>query len=46
MAKEINYEKLEEEHFRLKNDLRTNPKNFIPKLRDSLNHFKDKIYLN
>lgn len=44
MAKEINYEKLEEELFRLQNDLRTNPKNFIPKLRDSLNHFKDKIY--
>ena len=44
MSKEINYEELEKELFHQHNELRTNPKNYLSKLRDCLNHFKDKIY--
>ena len=44
MKKEIDYEELEQEIFRQQNELRRNPNIFLPKLRDALNHFKDKIY--
>ena len=44
MSKSIDYEKLEEEIYQKHNELRTNPKSFIPKLKESLNHFREKIY--
>lgn len=44
MSKEINYEELENELLRQHNEIRTNPKNYISKLRDCLNYYKDKIY--
>ena len=43
-GKEINYEEIESELFQLHNELRTKPQNFLPKLRDLLPHFKDKIF--
>ena len=42
--KEINYEEIESELFQLHNELRANPQNFIPKLRNLLNTFKDKVF--
>ena len=45
MAKNnFNYEQLEKELLQVHNQLRRNPQSFIPKLRESLNHFRDKIY--
>jgi uncharacterized protein YkwD len=44
MSKEENYEKLEAELFQMLNDLRKKPKDYLSKLRESLNHFKEKIY--
>ncbi len=44
MFKESDYEELEHEIFLQQNILRKNPQNFLSKLRDSLNHFKNKIY--
>ena len=43
-GKEINYEEIESELFQLHNELRTKPQNFLPKLRDLLPHFKDKVF--
>ena len=44
MVKNIDYEELEKEIFQLHNELRLNPQSFIPKLKESLNHFREKIY--
>ena len=44
MAKYINYEEIEEELFKQHNALRTNPQSFIPKLKEALKHFREKIY--
>jgi len=41
---EIDYQKVEEELFKLHNDIRTNPSCFIPKLENVLQYFKNKIY--
>jgi hypothetical protein len=40
----FNYEQLEKDILQVHNQLRRDPQSFIPKLRDSLNHFRDKIY--
>jgi uncharacterized protein YkwD len=40
----FNYEQLEKEILYVHNQLRRNPQSFIPKLRESLSHFRDKIY--
>ena len=42
--KENNFEEIETELFQLHNELRTKPQNFLPKLRDLLPHFKDKVF--
>jgi uncharacterized protein YkwD len=41
---DIDYEKLEEDLFKLHNQVRTNPQSFIPKLKSVLTCFKNKIY--
>ena len=43
MKQTINYDNLEAALFNRHNDLRVNPKSFIPKLQEYLNHFRDKI---
>ena len=43
-GKDINYEEIESDLFQLHNELRTNHQNFIPKLRNLLPYFKDKIF--
>lgn len=43
-GKEINYEEIESDLFQLHNELRTKPQNFLPKLRNLLPYFKDKIF--
>lgn len=43
MSKVIDYEELEEEVFRQQNEIRTNPQSYIPKLKETLKHFRDKI---
>ena len=40
----IDYEALEEQIFLKHNELRKNPQSFIPKLKESLKHFREKIY--
>ena len=42
--KNFDYEELEKEIYLKHNELRRNPQSFIPKLKESLNHFRDKIY--
>ena len=44
MAKNIDYEEIEKEIIKKHNELRSNPQSFIPKLKESLNHFREKIY--
>ena len=44
MNKNVNYEEIESELFKSHNKIRTDPQSFIPKLKDCLNHFRDKIY--
>ena len=44
MLKESDYEEIEKELFILINKLRKNPKNYLSKIRDCANHFKNKIY--
>ena len=44
MVKNIDYDELENEIYQIHNELRKNPQSFIPKLKESLNHFRDKIY--
>ena len=41
---EIDYGKIEEELFKLHNEIRKNPQSFIPKLKSVLTCFKNKIY--
>ena len=41
---ELDFEKLEEDLFRLHNEIRQNPQSFIPKLKSVLTCFKNKIY--
>ena len=43
-VEEMNYEEIEKELFQLHNELRTKPQNFLPRLRDLLSHFKDKVF--
>ena len=45
MSKSLNYEETIKEIFHLHNELRTNPKSFIPKLENSIKYYKeDNIY--
>jgi uncharacterized protein YkwD len=44
MVKNINFEEIEKEIFIKHNELRTNPQSFIPKLKECLKHFREKIY--
>ena len=44
MSKNIDYEEIEKEIIKKHNELRSNPQSFIPKLKESLNHFREKIY--
>lgn len=43
MTKAIDYEELEDEVFKAQNEIRKNPQSFIPKLKDTLKYFRDKI---
>jgi uncharacterized protein YkwD len=44
MSKNINYEEIEDKLFEEHNKLRQDPQSYIPKLKDCLNHFREKIY--
>ena len=44
MSKNIDYAQLSKEIFKIHNALRKNPQSFIPKLKESKNHFRDKVY--
>ena len=44
MIKNFDYEELEKEIFKIHNQLRKNPESFIDKLKESLKHFREKIY--
>ena len=44
MSKNVDYVQLEKEIFQIHNQIRKNPQSFIPKLKESLNHFREKIY--
>jgi len=44
MAKNIDYEKLEKEIFEKHNEIRKNPQSFIPKLKEQLKYFRDKVF--
>ena len=44
MSKNIDFEELEEQIYQTHNQIRKNPQSFIPKLKESLNHFREKIY--
>ena len=44
MLNKTDYEELEKEIFYIHNDLRQNPQSFIPKLKDCLKYFSNKIY--
>ena len=44
MSKNIDFEELEEQIYQIHNQIRKNPQSFIPKLKESLNHFREKIY--
>ena len=41
---DIDYEQLENDLFKLHNEVRQNPQSFIPKLKSVLTCFKNKIY--
>ena len=44
MSKNFDYDQLEKEIFQIHNQIRKNPQCFIPKLKESLNHLREKIY--
>ena len=44
MSKNIDYEELEKGIYKIHNQIRKNPKSYIQKLEESLNHFRDRIY--
>ena len=44
MSKNIDFEELEKQIYQILNQIRKNPQSFIPKLEESLNHFREKIY--
>ena len=44
MSRNINYEEIEQELFKAHNQIRKDPQSYIQKLKECLNHFRDKIY--
>ena len=44
MSKKPDYDELATEIYNLHNELRTNPLSFVSKLKESLKHFREKIY--